>query len=154
MTKAPTNPRAFPDLGPVLGFLRLLWALEQGLNQTSKAMLRRHGVTGEQRLLVRVLGKLGPTPPGRLAEILHVHPASVIRIARPLERRGVVVRRPHPTDGRQVLLSLGRAARRIDRLDAGTVEAAVRSALARASKGDVERARRVLLEVSRQLHTR
>lgn len=148
------KPMTVPDLGPVLEFLRLLWALEQGLNQTSKAMLRRDGVTGEQRLLVRVLGKLGPTSPGRLAEILHLHPASVIRVARPLERRKVIRRRPHPTDGRQVLLSLGPAARPIERLDLGTVEASVRSALARMPTRDVERARRVLLEVSRRLRQR
>jgi DNA-binding MarR family transcriptional regulator len=138
----------------VLEFLRLLWALEQGLNRTSKAMLRRDGVTGEQRLLVRVLGKLGATSPGRLAEILHLHPASVIRAARPLERKKVILRRRHPTDGRQVLLSLGPAARPIQRLDAGTVESSVKSALARMPTADVQRARRVLLEVSRHLHRR
>ena len=150
----PASPPDAPSLGPVLDFMRLLWALEQGLNQTSKAMLRRHGITGEQRLLVRVLGKLGPTTPGRLAEVLHLHPASVIRMARPLERRGAIRRRPHPTDGRQVLFSLGPPAKAIERLDDGTVESRVRAALASLPASEVTRARRVLGEVARQLSKR
>ena len=142
------------DLGPVLEFLRLLWAIEQGLNRTSRAMLRSHGITGEQRLLVRVLGKLGPTTPGRLATTLHLHPATVIRLARPLERARILVRRPDPGDGRQVLLALGPAARKVDALDAGTVEAAVRAALRKVPAARVGAARDVLVELARQLGVR
>lgn len=149
----PARPRnTTPAFGPVLDFMRLLWALEQGLNQRSKAMWRRHGVTGPQRLLVRVLGELGPTPPVRLAEVLHLHPATVVRIARPLEARGVLRRSRHPTDGRQVLLSLTPAARRFERLEVGTVEGAIRAAVESVPAADLSRARSVLAEVTRRLH--
>jgi trehalose 6-phosphate phosphatase len=138
---APAPMRA---LGPVLDFMRTLWALEHGLHRGSKAMNRRLGVTGPQRLVLRVVERLGPIPPGSLAGVLHLHPASVTRLARTLERRGMLHRRPDPGDRRRLLLALGPAAARACRGSEWTIEEAVRRALGSSSAREVAVARRVV----------
>lgn len=60
-----------------------------------------------------VLGRLsrcGPMTPGQLAKGEHVQPPSMTRIVERLETRGLLARGPHPTDGRQVLVSRTEAA--------------------------------------------
>ena len=46
-----------PDLplDPILEFLRALWLVEQGLQRASKRMDATLGITGPQRLVLRVL---------------------------------------------------------------------------------------------------
>jgi DNA-binding MarR family transcriptional regulator len=54
-----------------------------------------------------VLGRLcreGSLTPGDLARGEHVQPPSMSRIIERLEQRGLVARRPHPDDRRQVLI--------------------------------------------------
>lgn len=141
-----------PDpLGPVLGFMRTLWAMEHGLNRRSKEMNRRFGVTGPQRLVIRVLSQLGPISPGELAKVLHLHPASVTRLALTLERRRMVRRRGVPHDRRRILLELAPGADRAKGAAAGIIEGLVRDALAAASKREVAVARRLLEQLSERL---
>jgi len=142
------------ELGPVLEFMQELWGLEQGLNQRSKAMLSRYGITGPQRLVVRVVGRLGPISPASLARVLHLHPSSVTRLVRRLEARSHIRRTPDPAHGGRFLLALGSRGRRIEKLGGGTVESAIRSALATASPSDVEATRRVIALVSRRLSSK
>jgi DNA-binding MarR family transcriptional regulator len=136
------------ELGPVLGFMQALWALEQGLNRRSKAMLKAHGVTGPQRLAVLVVARLGAIAPGRLARVLHLHPASVTRLARTLERRGFLRRRPHPSDRRQVLLEIAPRGRAVATRRRGTVEQALRTALSQTSRAEIETTLKVLARVT------
>lgn len=140
-----------PDLGPVLRFMQALWALAHGLDQRSKAMLRLQGVTGPQRLVLLVAARTGPIAPGRLARMLRVHPASVTRLARTLERRGLLRRRPHPTDGRQILLELGPAGLKVARSRAGTVEGAVRATMESASRVDLAATEKVVRDLAARL---
>jgi hypothetical protein len=42
------------ELGEVLDFLRLLWAIAHRLRSTSKYIQRRLGITGPQRLVLRI----------------------------------------------------------------------------------------------------
>lgn len=124
-------------LGPVLTVMRVIWAMEHALNARSKAMNKRYGVTGPQRLVMRVIGELGPMSPGELASVLHLHPASVTRLAKTLEARKLLRRRPDPEDGRKLVLELGPAAARMARPLGGSVEGAVREALSGARKAEV-----------------
>jgi DNA-binding MarR family transcriptional regulator len=135
----------------VLGFMEDLRALEQGLNRRSKAMLNRQGVTGPQRLAVRVVGRLGSVRPAQLARLLHSHPSSVTRLVRTLEARGLIRRIADPRHRGRVLLEVGPKAGRVERLRAGTVESAVQEALDAASPRDVAATRRVLGLVTRRL---
>jgi MarR family transcriptional regulator, organic hydroperoxide resistance regulator len=131
---------AASELGPVLEFMQVLWELEQGLNRRSQAMLRQHGVTGPQRLVIRVLARLGPVSPASLARVLRLHPASVTRLAQALEIKGMVRRSLHPTDKRQILLELGPAGVRVNRTNRGTVEHAIEGALAESAPHEVRAA--------------
>lgn len=136
--------KALDRLGPALDFMRTLWALEHGLNRRSKEMNRRFGVTGPQRLVLRVVAALGPIAPGALAKVLHLHPASVTRLAATLERRRMLHRLADPHDRRGLLLELGPAGVRMERLSKGTIEGAVSDVLARTPPRDVAVARRLV----------
>lgn len=138
-------------LGPVLGFMKDLWALGQGLEQRSKAMHARHGVTGPQRLLVRVVGQLGPMSQAELARVLHLHRSSVTRLIRRMEARRLVRRVPRPGQAGRQLVELRDGGRRVERLRSGTIEAAVRAALGAVSPEDARAAARVMEEVTRRL---
>lgn len=56
------------------------------------------------------LRRHGPMSPGELAAHERVQPPSMTRVVVALEGMGLVGRAPHPTDGRQVVLSLTDAA--------------------------------------------
>jgi len=139
------------ELGGVLGFMQALWELGQGLNRRSKAMHRGYGVTGPQRLVLLVVGRIGPVAPGRLAQVLRLHPASVTRLARTLERRQLVRRSAHPTDGRMLLLELSKRGRKVIRPRGRTVESAVRTVLGRFPKAQVSSADRLVRAIAREL---
>lgn len=126
------------DLGPVLGFMQVLWEVEQGLNKRSQAMLREHGVTGPQRLVIRVVARQGPISLADLARVLRLHPASVTRLASTLESKQMVLRRPDPDDKRQILLELGPAGAAVARASKGTVEQAIARTLEQSTRREVE----------------
>ena len=121
-------------MGQVLSFMRLLWAVTQGVESTSKRMLAQIGVTGPQRMVLRIVGDFGPIYPGDLAGILHVDPSSLTGVLARLETGGFLKRRRDPRDGRRALLTLSAAGKRMNSQREGTVEAAVQRALARTTK--------------------
>ena len=55
---------------------------------------------------MNTLARFGPMTPGELAAHEMVQPPSMSRVLASLEDRGLVVRAPHPTDGRQVIVAL------------------------------------------------
>jgi DNA-binding MarR family transcriptional regulator len=55
----------------------------------------------------------GALPMARAGALLQVHPASVTNAATRLEAAGLVVRRPHPQDGRAVLVEITEAGREV-----------------------------------------
>ncbi len=144
----PTNR---PNLGPVLGFMRVLWALDHALVRTSKAMRTRHGVTGPQRLAIRIVGRFPGISAGELAQVLHLHPSTLTGVLQRLEARALMERRRDPRDARRALLWLTARGRAVDDLKSETVEARVRAALASLPDRDVRAAERVLLEIARRL---
>src|SRR6266511_1960853 len=52
----------------------------------------------------------GPLTPGALAEHEKVQPPSMTRVLGALEERGLVQREPHPTDGRQQVVTITKRA--------------------------------------------
>ena len=117
-------------------------------------MQARHGLTGPQRLVVRVVGRLGPIAPASLARVLHLHPSSITRLVRRLVARRFVRRTRDPGHRGRHLLLLGPEGGRIERLGGGTVEGAVRAALSRARAADVRATRRVTALVTERLAAR
>jgi len=118
-----------PPLGAVLDFMRVLWALDHALQSASKRMESTFGMTGPQRLAVRIVGRFPGIAAGRLAEILHVHPSTLTGVLRRLEERGILQRRPDPRDARRALFMLTAKGRKVDTIRTGTVEQAVRRVL-------------------------
>jgi DNA-binding MarR family transcriptional regulator len=129
------------SLGPVLEFMRTLWALDHALQSASKRMEARLGVTGPQRFVVRMIGRYPGISAGEVSRLLHVHPSTLTGVLKRLERRGLVARRVDPADGRRALLELTAKGRRVDATRTGTVEAAARRALARLAPAAVRQAR-------------
>lgn len=127
-----------PPLDPTLTFLRVLWGLGHALERRSKAMERELGVTGPQRLALRMVGLRPGITPGALAELLWLHPSTLTGILQRLVDAGFVRREPDPRDRRRAHLHLTPEGEAIDAAREGTVEAAVRAALAGASPDDVE----------------
>jgi DNA-binding MarR family transcriptional regulator len=142
---AATETKDEPEpLGEALGFMRLLWAVVHGLEARSKYMLAILGVTGPQRMVLRLVGHFGTSSAGDLARALHIHPSSLTGMLRRLEDGGLLARRSHPEDGRMAVLSLTAKGRRLNAKHRGTVEAAVKRALADIPPSDLWAAERVL----------
>jgi DNA-binding MarR family transcriptional regulator len=114
-------------------------------------MERTIGLTGPQRFVVRLVGWRPGISPGELAEILHLHRSSVTSLLKGLDRRGFLRRRRNPRDGRGIVLRLTRRGARVNRLSAGTVEAAVRGVVLEISPGRVRAAKEVLGALGRAL---
>jgi DNA-binding MarR family transcriptional regulator len=135
----------------VLDFMRLIWAVDHALQRTSKRMEKAIGVTGSQRLVLRIVGRFPGISAGDLAQLLHVHPSTLTGILARLERQGSIRRRPDPRDKRRSLLGLTRRGRRFDVAAEGTIEAAVSRTLASISPAKVQAAREVLLSIADSL---
>lgn len=133
-----------PSLGDLLDFMRLMWAVDHALQKTSKRMQASLGVTGSQRLVVRIVGKFPGIAAGRLAELLHLHPSTLTGVLKRLEERGLIRRRSDPDDARRCLLELTRDGRRVNGTLDGSVEAGVRRALRRLTTPQLLAARQAL----------
>src|SRR3954470_8298318 len=101
-------------LGEVIEFMRLLWAVDHGLEASSKQMDTLYGVTGPQRLVIRIVGRHPGIAAGRIAEILHVHPSTLTGVLARLSERGIITRQADPEDGRRALFSLTTQGRKLD----------------------------------------
>lgn len=75
-----TDDATLTDRPEVLQFMQLLWAVVHGLQRTSKRMAGEIGVTGPQRLVLRVVGLLPRLSAGDLATVLRVHPSTLTRV--------------------------------------------------------------------------
>jgi DNA-binding MarR family transcriptional regulator len=128
-------PAARPRLRPAgqtLQFMQRLWELVHALAVRSKRMGRTLGVTGPQRLVIRVVGQSPGATPSEISEILGLHPSTLTGVLARLEHQGLLQRRVDAADRRRIRFRLTPAGRRIDRERKGTVEAAVRRAMSRA----------------------
>jgi DNA-binding MarR family transcriptional regulator len=150
----PTKPPARREfeLDPILDFMRLLWSIEHGLQRMSKRMESDIGVTGPQRLVLRVVGQFPGLSASELAHIVRLHPSTITGILQRLVARGLLERQRDPVDTRRARLRLKPSALVHTRSSRGTVEKAVREALDQVGAANVQAARRVLSEVAERLN--
>ncbi len=139
------------SLGEALDFMKVLWRLDHALQRTSRRMAGALGVTGPQRLALRVVSRFPGITPGETAAVLRLHPSTVTVVVQGLERAGLVDREEDAVDRRRTRLHATAAGRKVASSSAGTVEEAVRRTLARVAPGDVEAAARVLAELASEL---
>ena len=141
------------DLDPILDFMRLLWSVEHGLQSTSKRMEASLGITGPQRLVLRIVSQRPGLSPGEVARIVHLHPSTITGILQRLVKKGLLRSERDRNDHRRIRLRSQAAAREFIAASTGTVESAVTRALTRipmtpcaprpgSAFGDCQRARR------------
>lgn len=140
-----------PHLGEVLDFMRVLWALDHALQKASKRMTASLGVTGPQRLVIRIVARFPGITAGQVAELLHVHPSTLTGILKRLRRQRLVQRRSDPRDLRRAFLGITERGREIDAAGAGTVEAAVERVMSRTRRARLESVRRILMDLASAL---
>lgn len=146
-----TLPRDRADLPDALQFMQLLWAVVHGLGRTSKRMSSQIGVTGPQRLVLRVAGLSPGLSAGDLSAILHVHPSTLTGVLQRLVAQRLLARVHDPRDRRRAVLHLTPRGALANRASAGTVEFAVADALKGISDRDRAAARRVLARLAARL---
>jgi MarR family transcriptional regulator, organic hydroperoxide resistance regulator len=140
-----------PELGSVLDFMRVLWALDHALQSRSKRMEQTLGITGPQRIIVRILGRFPGMQVGQLAHILHLTPGTLSGILKRLQQCGIITRRVDPRDRRRAELGLTAKGRAQDIEATGTVEAAVQAALEGLPPSKIKNAVEVLRKLTESL---
>ena len=143
--------RDLSELPDVLQFMRLLWAVVHAAERASKRMRSEVGVTGPQRLVLRVVGIFPGVSAGDLAAILHVHPSTLTGVLQRLVARRLLERVPDRADRRRAVLRLTPRGIRANTVKRGTVEAVVAEALRAVSPRDRAATRRVLARLAAQL---
>jgi DNA-binding MarR family transcriptional regulator len=93
-------PEEDNDLG------ELFWAAAKRLRHASSASLERWDITPGQARALRVLSKHGDMRLNHLSEHLRIAPRSTTEVVDALEERGLVERRPDPTDRRATRVTL------------------------------------------------
>ncbi len=150
-TKAPakrqkSGKQAEPkyELGPVLEFLREVWALNHALERTSKHMEATLGVTAQQRMLIRIVSAYPGIAAGELAEVLHLDAGTISATVGRLEKRGLIKRRRDTEDRRRVTLEVTPKGRKLDAPAKETVEASIKRVLDATPAKEIARVRELL----------
>ena len=139
-------------LDATLDFMRLLWAIEHGLQKRSKRMKAVAGITGPQRLVLRIVSRFPGISAGDLARLIKLHPSTVTGILHRLVEARLLRRERHPDDSRRVRLWTTARAAAHAKPSSGLVEPTVRDVLRRMSAADAAAARTVLAELARRLN--
>lgn len=147
------TPPGLP-LGDAIDFLRLVWAVDHALQRRSKSMEATLGITGPQRLVIRIIGRFPSIHARQLADILHLHPSSLTAILKRLEHRDLVRRWPDKRDRRRWLLGLTRQGQALNRETPRTIEAAAQRMFKMTTRADLDVTRAVLGRFVRELDER
>src|SRR5512142_544226 len=121
------SERAQPA-GETLQFMQKVWELMHALDVRSKRMVQTIGVTGPQRLVLRIVGQKPGQTASEISSMLGKHPSTLTGVLARLEERGLLLREVDAEDRRRARFSLTTAGKKIDRERRGTVEAATRRA--------------------------
>jgi len=140
---SPRREASYP-LGPALEFLRHLSMLNHALERVSSRMDRELGITAQQRLILRCVGKFPGITAGQLATVLHLDPGSISAALKRLESKALLDRRKDPRDKRRVNLGLTAAGRALDRPTDHTVEHGVERLLERVAAPELAATKKLL----------
>src|SRR5262245_57329782 len=126
-------------MGETLQFMQCMWDFVHALDVRSKRMMSTIGVTGPQRLVIRLVGQKPGQTASDIASMLGKHPSTLTGVLARLEQRNLISREIDPEDRRRARFTLTSAGKRIDRERRGTVEAATRRALGRVPEDGVRK---------------
>jgi MarR family transcriptional regulator, organic hydroperoxide resistance regulator len=142
---------AAATLPEVLQFMRLLWEVVHLLEKRSKQMASELGVTGPQRLVLRIVGLVPGASAGTLADVLHVHPSTLTGVLQRLVGQGLLRRSAESSDRRRAVLSLTTRGQRVNATAAGTVESMIAASLAEIGTRDAAATERTLSVIAEHL---
>lgn len=148
MSRAPTREQ---PLTPALELMRARWQLNHALERVSKRMEAGLGITAQQRMFIRLMGRRPGSTSAELARQLHLDPGTISIAVGWLEAQGLVTRRRSAHDRRVSHLFLTAKGRRLDHPAKATVERAVERLLASSSAAAIATTRRTLKELTRRL---
>jgi DNA-binding MarR family transcriptional regulator len=99
--------------GPSMSAVTSIMRVQQILLARLNALLKPFGLTFPryEALMLLYFSRRGALPLGKMGVRLQVHRTSVTNIIDQLERSGLVVREPHPTDRRTTLAEITEAGR-------------------------------------------
>lgn len=138
-------------LDGALDFLQALWALDHALQSASKRMERELGLTGPQRLVLRIVAANPRIGAGPLARTLHLHPSTLTGVLRRLEAQRLLKRLDDPADARRALFTITPQGARLVERKARTVESAVSQLLRARATGQIATVRAVLADLTHTL---
>lgn len=142
-TREPSYP-----LDPALDLLQCIWRVTHSVECLSMRMEARIGVTAQQRLVIRCVGKYPGITAGQLAVVLQLDPGSVSATLKRLEARDLLTRRRDPSDRRRVTLGLTARGLLLHQPMEGTLEHAVEKLLKETEAADLSRAKALLVRLS------
>lgn len=102
-----------PDVQLLGDTVRVAFELVARMRAHFEAVASEFDLTPPQARALRVLDD--PTPMGGIAQVLHCDPSNVTGIVDRLEARGLVERRPDPTDRRRRIIAVTDAGRDLHR---------------------------------------
>ncbi|MEO8845723.1 MAG: MarR family transcriptional regulator [Kofleriaceae bacterium] len=140
----PSHTDRIEPSGETLQFMQRTWELVHALDVRSKRMVKAVGVTGPQRLVIRIIGQKPNQTASQIAMTLGKHPSTLTGVLARLQGRGMIAREADAEDRRRARFTLTAGGKKIDKLQKGTVEAAVRRALGRTTEGKIEAMRELL----------
>jgi len=77
----------------------------QAIDLYSRSLVKEHGITGPQLVILQVLSRNNEMSVGELAKAISLGQATVTGILDRLEKRGLIIRRKDDNDKRKVLIS-------------------------------------------------
>lgn len=87
--------------------------VSRALKASIQVPLERHGVHAGQNFILERLWERDGQTPGEIAEAIGVEGPTVVRALQRMAASGLVTRKKHPTDGRQVVIHLTAAGARL-----------------------------------------
>lgn len=138
-------------LEPALDFMQHLWHLNHALERTSLQMERTLGVTSQQRLIIRCIGKYPGMTASQLSNVLHLDPGTVSVSLTRLVKKGLVTKRRDPKDSRRSSLGLSALGRTFNQPSPESVEFAVERLISKVGKSELELVKRVLRQLAEEL---
>jgi DNA-binding MarR family transcriptional regulator len=103
---ATKTPDYLPSIGRLLGFA------SAATTTLASRRLQKHGLTLRQWIVLTALWREPILSESELVAYCRTSPSALNRLLDRMEQKDLVVRLPDPEDGRRVLVTLGRAAKR------------------------------------------
>ena len=145
------GPKRVKQIDEWLDVLRLIWTIDHKLQSVSLHLQRALGVSGQQRLVIKLVGQFPGISAGEIAELLGPHQSSLSATFKKLVDSQQLERRVHEDDARRSLFYLTELGRKNDATQSGTAEAAVKRVMDKANPEAIEGAKRVLADLITEL---